>query len=59
MKVIVQRVNKASCKVDDKITGSIQNGFMLLVVIKILILFWYDIIIVVQIVDIRSYYEKH
>lgn len=31
MRVIVQRVNKASCKVDDRITGSIQNGFMLLV----------------------------
>ncbi len=31
MKVIVQRVKEASCKVDNKITGKIDNGFMLLV----------------------------
>lgn len=31
MKVIVQKVSKASCIVDGKITGSIDNGFMLLV----------------------------
>ena len=31
MKVIVQRVNHAQCKVDNKITGEIANGFMLLV----------------------------
>lgn len=31
MKVIVQRVKEASCKVDEKITGSINTGYMLLV----------------------------
>ena len=31
MKVIVQRVIEASCKVDGKITGKIDNGYMLLV----------------------------
>ncbi len=31
MKVVVQRVSKASCKVDNKITGEINDGFMLLV----------------------------
>lgn len=31
MKVIVQRVTKASCKVDNKITGKIDQGFMILV----------------------------
>ena len=31
MKVVVQRVKKASCKVNDKITGKIDNGLMLLV----------------------------
>ena len=31
MKVIVQRVSKAKCIVDKKITGEIENGFMLLV----------------------------
>lgn len=31
MRVIVQRVKGASCRVDDKITGKIGNGFMLLV----------------------------
>ena len=31
MKVIVQRVLNASCKVDNKITGKIDHGFMLLV----------------------------
>ncbi len=31
MRVIVQRVKEASCKVDGKITGKIQEGFMLLV----------------------------
>ena len=31
MKVIVQKVLSASCTVDDKITGQIEKGFMLLV----------------------------
>ena len=31
MRVVVQRVKEASCKVDNKITGKIDNGFMLLV----------------------------
>ena len=31
MKVIVQRVKKASCTVSNRITGEIKNGFMLLV----------------------------
>ena len=31
MKVVVQRVKEASCKVDGKITGEIKNGLMLLV----------------------------
>ena len=31
MKVVVQRVKEASCKVDNKITGQIGYGFMLLV----------------------------
>lgn len=31
MKVVVQRVLSANCKVDGKITGEIDNGFMLLV----------------------------
>lgn len=31
MKVVVQRVKEASCKVDGKITGSIDTGLMLLV----------------------------
>lgn len=31
MKVIVQRVLNSSCKVDNKITGQINQGFMLLV----------------------------
>lgn len=31
MKVVVQRVKEASCKVDSKITGSIDTGLMLLV----------------------------
>jgi len=31
MKVVVQRVTEASCTVDGKITGSIKDGFMLLV----------------------------
>ena len=31
MKVVVQRVKKASCKVDGKITGEIKQGLMLLV----------------------------
>ena len=31
MRVIVQRVLNANCKVDGKITGEIQNGYMLLV----------------------------
>lgn len=31
MRVIVQKVKEASCKVEDKITGKIDNGLMLLV----------------------------
>ena len=31
MKVIVQKVLSASCTVDNKITGKIDQGFMLLV----------------------------
>ena len=31
MKVVVQRVKKADCKVDGKITGAIEKGLMLLV----------------------------
>ncbi len=31
MKVVVQRVKEASCRVDGKITGAIGEGFMLLV----------------------------
>lgn len=31
MKVVVQRVKEANCKVDGKITGSIDTGLMLLV----------------------------
>ena len=31
MKVIVQRVKEASCKVNDKITGQIKSGYLLLV----------------------------
>ena len=31
MRVVVQRVKEASCKVDGKITGEIKNGLMLLV----------------------------
>ena len=31
MRVVVQRVSNANCKVDDKITGQIEKGFMLLV----------------------------
>ena len=31
MRVVVQRVLEASCTVDEKITGKIKNGFMLLV----------------------------
>lgn len=31
MKVVVQRVLKASCTVDSKIVGNIDNGYMLLV----------------------------
>ena len=31
MKVVVQRVREASCKVEDKITGQIEEGLMLLV----------------------------
>ena len=35
MKVVVQRVKRASCKVNNKITGAIQDGFMLLVGFKV------------------------
>ena len=31
MKVVVQRCKNASCKVDDKITGKIDDGYLLLV----------------------------
>lgn len=31
MRVIVQRVSHAKCMVDNKVTGEIKNGFMLLV----------------------------
>ncbi len=31
MKVVVQRVKEASCKVDNKLTGKIEQGLMLLV----------------------------
>ena len=31
MRVVVQRVKNASCKVDDKITGKIDDGYLLLV----------------------------
>ena len=31
MRVIVQRVKEANCKVDGKITGEIKDGFMILV----------------------------
>ena len=31
MRVIIQRVKKASCIVDDKVVGSINKGYMLLV----------------------------
>ena len=31
MKLVVQRVKEASCTVDDKITGQIDQGFMVLV----------------------------
>jgi len=31
MRLVIQRVSKASCKVDDKITGQIDKGYMVLV----------------------------
>ena len=31
MKVVVQRVTHSSCKVDNSVTGQIENGYMLLV----------------------------
>ena len=31
MKIVLQRVSSASVKVDDKIVGSIENGFLLLI----------------------------
>ena len=31
MRIVVQRVSEASCTVEGKITGKIENGFMLLV----------------------------
>ena len=30
MRAVIQRVTKASCKVDDRITGAISNGFLVL-----------------------------
>ena len=35
MKVVIQRVKEASCEVDDKITGAIKDGYMILVGFKI------------------------
>ena len=31
MRLIVQRVSTATCRVDDRITGTIQKGFMVLI----------------------------
>lgn len=31
MKLVIQRVSRASCKVDNEITGMIDNGYMILV----------------------------
>lgn len=35
MRLVIQRVKQASCVVEDKVTGSIENGFMILVGIKV------------------------
>ena len=35
MKLVIQRVKHASCKVDGKITGEIQDGFLVLLGIKV------------------------
>ena len=34
MRLVIQRVKRAKCTVDEKITGQIDNGFMILVGIK-------------------------
>jgi D-tyrosyl-tRNA(Tyr) deacylase len=34
MRAIIQRVTKASCKVDENITGAIKNGFLVLLGIE-------------------------
>lgn len=34
MRAIIQRVTQASCKIDDKITGEITNGFLVLLGIE-------------------------
>ncbi|RYG07013.1 MAG: D-tyrosyl-tRNA(Tyr) deacylase, partial [Chitinophagaceae bacterium] len=34
MRAVLQRVTQASCKVDDKITGEITNGFLVLLGIE-------------------------
>ena len=31
MRLIIQRVSTATCQVDDRITGTIQKGFMVLI----------------------------
>ena len=35
MRLVIQKVSEASCKVDGNITGSIGNGFMVLVGISV------------------------
>ncbi len=34
MRAVIQRVTEATCKVDDKITGAINNGFLVLLGIE-------------------------
>ncbi|TKC13149.1 D-tyrosyl-tRNA(Tyr) deacylase [Pedobacter polaris] len=34
MRAVIQRVTQASCKVDDQITGEIENGFLVLLGIE-------------------------
>jgi D-tyrosyl-tRNA(Tyr) deacylase len=34
MRAVIQRVTQASCKVDDQITGAIENGFLVLLGIE-------------------------